>query len=591
MSSLLQEINQPELTSHKKRGRALVVDDDMTNRLVLKGFLSKAGFEVIQAENGQQAVDYYLEYQPDIILMDVMMPIMDGMESSRKIKSIANGDFIPIIFITAMVDRDTITRCINAGGDDFINKPVDNVQLQAKINSMERIRNMHKEIVKLHNKIYHEQKVSEHIFSDVVGKSNVEIEQMHTLLRPLDIFSGDIVLTAFTPLRDLHILLADFTGHGLSAALGAIPVSETFHAMTAKGYSIDEILKNINLKLKYILPTNMFMAVQYISISHELDYISVCNCAMPDIFILDKERKKIKEQIPSRGLPLGIDSNFNFLTIIEHHQIKLGDKIILCSDGIIESPNIDGEQFGKKRLKKALIKSKPEKKSHFEGIVDVFDEFCQGAEPLDDISLVEIPCIPENIPPCDIHTLLNIQEVDSMKISSEKIQEEALEDVSEINLLFNGKSLRNIDPVPLIINNATQVANTDIPRQSLFMILTELFVNALDHGILGLDSDLKSSAEGFEQYFNEREKRLNNLSSGHIRIVLKMKFNKNGGAFTIIFHDSGSGFNHKNYTSDNTNIFSGRGISLVKQLCSEVDYSENGTRVEAIFKWSSEELS
>jgi len=382
------------------RGKALVVDDDTTNRLVLKGFLSKAGFEVVEAENGRQAIDCYNEEHPDIIFMDIMMPVMDGLESSRQIKSMNGRGFIPIIFLTAMTDSDTITHCIDAGGDDFLTKPVDMIQLQAKIRSMERIRNFHREITELNQKIYHEQKVAEHIFTDVVGKGNARIEHIHSLLRPAELFSGDMLLTAFTPSRDIHILLADFTGHGLSAALGALPASEVFHAMTTKGYSIDEILNSINKKICDLLPTNMFMAAQYITISNDLNYITVCNCGMPDILLLDKDCSVIKERISSQGMPLGIIPDFNFSQICEHYNIAYGDRVILSSDGLVEATNGEGEQFGEQRFEQALLTGK--KNDHartcFDSVVHIFDEFCDDNPQADDISLVEIPCIPENLP-------------------------------------------------------------------------------------------------------------------------------------------------------------------------------------------------
>jgi len=576
------------------RGKALVVDDDTTNRLVLKGFLSKAGFEVVEAENGRQAIDCYNEEHPDIIFMDIMMPIMDGLESSRQIKSMNNGEFIPIIFLTAMTDSDTITRCIDAGGDDFLTKPVDMIQLQAKIRSMERIRNFHREITELNQKIYHEQKVAEHIFTDVVAKGNANIEHIHTLLRPADLFSGDMLLTAFTPSRDIHILLADFTGHGLSAALGALPASEVFHAMTAKGYSIDEILNSINRKLNNLLPTNMFMAAQYISISNNLKYITVCNCGMPDILLLDRNRSVIKERMSSLGMPLGIIPDFNFSNICEYYDIIYGDRVILSSDGLLEATNINGEQFGEQRFEQSLLAMQRSDNASacFKNVVRIFDTFCHDSPQADDISLVEIPCIPENLPPWDVETILQFYEEKLEVLRSPETAEDSIRDSSEISMLFNAYDLRNVDPVPLIINHINQLINDNVPHQSLFIILSELYINALDHGVLGLDSKLKSNAEGFEKYFSEREQRLSTLDKGCIRITLQIQFHETGGQVNIIFKDSGAGFNYNDYSDSPTDehSLSGRGISLVRQLCTSVVYFEPGNKVKAIYQWNKHDL-
>ena len=587
---IVAKSSQPSIS----RGKALVVDDDTTNRLVLKRFLSKSGFEVVEAENGRQAIDCYSKEHPDIIFMDIMMPVMDGLESSRQIKDMNSREFVPIIFLTAMTDSNTITRCIEAGGDDFLTKPVDMIQLQAKIRSMERIRDFHREITELHQKIYHEQKAAEHIFTAVVARGNANIEHIHSLLRPADLFSGDMLLTAFTPPRDIHILLADFTGHGLSAALGALPASEVFHAMTAKGYGIDEILNSINKKLSHLLPTNMFMAAQYVSISNDLKYITVCNCGMPDILLLDRDCSVIKERMSSQGMPLGIMPNFNFSTICEHYNIAYSDRIILSSDGLLEATNAKGEQFGEQRFEQALLSTQQNNNTSacFDNVVHMFDTFCHDRPQADDVSLVEIPCVPENLPPWDKQTILQFYEEKLEVLRSPAAVEDSAKDLSEISLLFNTYSLRNVDPVPLIINHINQLTNADVPHQSLFLILSELYINALDHGVLDLNSELKSSAEGFEKYFSEREQRLNALDKGCIRITLQIQFHKTGGQVNIKLKDSGNGFNHTNYGDDqnNENSLSGRGIALVKQLCSSVTYFDPGNHVEAIYQWDSQDL-
>ncbi len=577
-----------------RRGKALVVDDDITNRFVLSEFLRASGYEIIEAENGKQAIECYIEKHPDIIFMDVMMPVMDGLESSRQIKSIANRDFVPIIFLTAMTDGDTITRCTEAGGDDFLSKPINIIQLQAKIHSMERIRDVHREIASLHNEIYHEQQIAEHIFTYVITRGNADIEHIYTLLRPAELFSGDMLLTDFTPSRDIHVLLADFTGHGLSAALGALPVSEVFHAMSAKGYGIDEILNSINKKLHQLLPTNMFMAAQYISISHNLEYITVCNCGMPNILILDGQGETIKARLPSQGIPLGIDPDFDFLKIREHCDITEGDRVILSSDGILEATNIRGEQFGEQRFEQTLLaaKSKDNCSSYLNDIVKMFDTFCQGSLQTDDVSLVEIPCIRENIPNRIVREALHAdRNRQHDEIHTTEIIDDISDNLSEISLLFNGYCLKNVDPVPLVINHINQLANTDIPHQDMFVILSELYTNALDHGVLNLDSALKSSANGFEKYFTERQERLNALDKGQIRLTLRIRFHETGGQFNIVFEDSGPGFNYRNFFGGKTygSSFSGRGIYLVRQLCQSVTYFEPGNRVEAIYQWNNQE--
>lgn len=118
--------------------RVLVVDDTATNRQLLQVFLKKLGCRVLLAENGADAVRMFEEENPDLILMDVMMPGMDGYEATRRIKAAAGDRWVPIIFVSALDKDDSLVAGLEAGGDDYLAKPVNFVILQAKLRSLIR---------------------------------------------------------------------------------------------------------------------------------------------------------------------------------------------------------------------------------------------------------------------------------------------------------------------------------------------------------------------------------------------------------------------------------------------------------------------
>jgi CheY-like chemotaxis protein len=223
-------------------GIALIVEDEVTNRMILKALLKKRGYLVIEAENGIEAIQQFQHRGPDIIFMDVMMPLMDGYEATTEIKRLAGDQFVPIIFLTAMSDEEALARCVEVGGDDFLSKPYSFTVLSAKVKAMERIRTLHRDAQMLYSRMQRDEEIAEQVFSGAVIAGNVALEHIHSLLRPASVFSGDLMLTAFAPSRDLHLLLGDFTGHGLAAALGALPTSEAFRSMTAKGFAPQQIL-------------------------------------------------------------------------------------------------------------------------------------------------------------------------------------------------------------------------------------------------------------------------------------------------------------------------------------------------------------
>lgn len=121
--------------------KILLVDDTKTDRLVLTAYLEKLSHEVVHAENGHEAIDLFKSEKPDLVLMDVIMPEMDGHEAARAIRK-DERVWAPIIFLSGRIATDDIVAGIEAGGDDYLTKPVDYRILEAKMTAMQRIAEM-----------------------------------------------------------------------------------------------------------------------------------------------------------------------------------------------------------------------------------------------------------------------------------------------------------------------------------------------------------------------------------------------------------------------------------------------------------------
>lgn len=112
----------------------LVVDDNGTNRLVLDHKLSKMGFLVSCVENGKEALEFLRQYSADVIVMDVSMPVMDGLEATQQIRKIGSEiSSVPILGFSAHNHAEIRQKCFDAGMDDFLCKPVDDKQMLAKL--------------------------------------------------------------------------------------------------------------------------------------------------------------------------------------------------------------------------------------------------------------------------------------------------------------------------------------------------------------------------------------------------------------------------------------------------------------------------
>jgi PAS domain S-box-containing protein len=125
------------MTQQLTKMKVLAVDDNRTNLHILQLFLKKLGHQVIIAENGQEAVERFQSEAPDLILLDIMMPVMDGFEAARRIKAMARERWTPIIFLSALNRDENLVEGLEAGGDDYLTKPINFVVLEAKLRSMQ----------------------------------------------------------------------------------------------------------------------------------------------------------------------------------------------------------------------------------------------------------------------------------------------------------------------------------------------------------------------------------------------------------------------------------------------------------------------
>ncbi len=126
--------------------KVLVVDDHPSSRMTAVALLSVEGYEVLEADSGTKALAVVTEQPPDLILLDVMMPGMDGFEVCRRLKQTENTRLIPIVFLTALDDRRARLKGIEAGGDDFLTKPFDQLELSARVKSLVRQKRLNEDL-------------------------------------------------------------------------------------------------------------------------------------------------------------------------------------------------------------------------------------------------------------------------------------------------------------------------------------------------------------------------------------------------------------------------------------------------------------
>lgn len=568
------------------RGLALVVDDDGTNRVILSGLMNRLGFDVAQATDGVEAVDFVSENIPDIILMDIMMPRMDGYEATRRIRALVTDNYVPILFHTAIDDRRLLVRCIEVGGDDFFLKPYDPQLLEAKLVAVQRnidlhgrLRDNRDELARYHARQESDMRVAASIYSTISRRQAeaLELRDIRAHLQPVEAMNGDLVLACMTPSGNRHFLVGDCTGHGLPAALSALKVSDIFYAMSEKGFALTEIVAELNLRLASVMPVDRFFAATLISLDYASEVLTIWNGGMPDVYVLDDRHCVVKTAI-SKNLPLGIVDNTRLDANIETVPIKPGFRVFACSDGLVEAHAEDGEMFGTQRLLEVLNRAPPGS-DLVAGCLDAMNAHI-GARPLhDDVSVLEVTCRPvSNGMARNDPTVAVVSKVPSSW---------------QMTSVFDPDAIRHSDPLPTLIHYVTEIQGLQGFRQQIYTVLAELYSNAVEHGLLGLDSRIKQEPEGFLKYYERRESGLAELETGHVSIAFRhTPVGAQTGKLHIEVSHTGAGFDAAAFMKANRTVadetkFSGRGMTLIRAIADSLEYEDDGRLARVVYSWSS----
>ncbi len=232
-----------------------------------------------------------------------------------------------------------------------------------------------------------EEALARQVFDRLTRQTSEDASEINRWVYATGSFSGDLLLYADSPSGCLNILFCDFTGHGLPAALGAIPVSGVFYTMVRKEYAPGAIAQELNRRLEEMLPPDYFCCATLLRVSPERTTMQVCNAGLPPVLVIG-ENGNIRHRLDSHQLPLGITQSGPEISE-QTSRLESGDVVYLFSDGLIESENARGEMFGLARLERKLAYAAPND-SRVDTVRNAVVDFIGVCEPSDDISLIEL---------------------------------------------------------------------------------------------------------------------------------------------------------------------------------------------------------
>lgn len=367
--------------------KVMVVEQDQVGRQRLSGMLANYGYQVEEAGDAVKALSVFSATHPDMVF--VHSDLGDSCPSlTHQIKLLNPRHFVPVVFVSPMADELALCKFMEGHADDFIEDTMNPISLHAKIMSIERTSHLYNDFESSRLKTEQEIHLARQMFDSLIRSRRQDVAQLNSWSWAAGHFCGDMVIYEKNSRGDLWVMLGDFTGHGLAAAVGAIPAADVFFSMVEAEQDVEHVASAINKKLFGMLPTGHFCSTCLISVEFDKPLITMLNCGLPSMRLISAQGEVLARP-HSMNLPLGILSPEEFKPMAETFFPREGESLVLYSDGLTEAINPAGEMFGEERLDLVLAQA-----GNGEPLIEIIKNeliaFMGGLDPLDDVSLITL---------------------------------------------------------------------------------------------------------------------------------------------------------------------------------------------------------
>jgi len=433
--SLIQEVvntSRPPaqdevLSKASEQGFLLVVDDNETNRALLARHLESQGHMVAEAENGCQALEMMQKDRFDLVLLDVMMPKMNGYHVLMHMKSDISWKNIPVIMISALEEMDSVVQCIEMGAEDYLSKPFNPVLLKARVNAClekKRLRDIEQLYAKsMELELEIGQQIQRGFFPDALPQlPGWEIAAFFQAAHQVagDFYDAFLLCNG----KQVGLVIADVCDKGVGSALFMALFRSLIRVFSGHTHLCDHLCESfiaasrkragdmlVQQETIDVEQTNALIAValtnDYIEQNHsdmgmfvtlffgvlnpETGLLSYINAGHEPLFIVGPTGVKVRLQPTGPAVGMMPDARFN----IEHVQLEPGDILLGYTDGITEARSSNGELYTKKRLQSLLDQPVASAPELLERIKNSLFNYTESAPQSDDITLLAVQGYPK----------------------------------------------------------------------------------------------------------------------------------------------------------------------------------------------------
>lgn len=337
-----------------KSASIMIVDDQRENLIRIRGYLDEDLYDISMASSGVEALEEVARERPDLILLDTMMPGIDGVETCRRLKAQFKDIYLPVVLIAARNDAVNKRRGLEAGAEDFITKPFDPHELRARIRNLLHTKRLYEDLNEAMQRIEAEVQTVGEIQRSLIPAVHPDIPglRFYDYYVPARSAGGDFYDYVRIDKNRLGIALGDVSGHGPPASVLMGMVKMILHLCQKHWSEPSRLLLEVDAQLSRFIPSGEFVTMLYGIIDieqHTFRFASAGHCP-PILFGPLREHPQALRT--SHGYPLCLMQVNRFAE--ETIAFEAGDRMLLYTDGLVEVQNDMHEIWGLSHLTQTL---------------------------------------------------------------------------------------------------------------------------------------------------------------------------------------------------------------------------------------------
>ncbi len=354
-----------------EHGLLLVVDDNEMNRDMLSRRLARRGHTVDVAEGGIRALEMIEETDYDVVLLDIMMPGIDGYETLEKIRSDHDSGDLPVIMATAKDASEDVVAALKIGANDYVTKPFDFPVVLARVGTQLQLKRSREALARAHQRMKKDLEAAARIQAAFLPTDEVVLDGARFAWRyvPCDELAGDTLGIVPLDATKVGVYVVDVSGHGVPSALMSVSLSRLLSADPGSSvlWTTDtgaaesrissplEVMEELSRHFRHDTQTGQYFTMVYAVIDIERRSLTYASAGHEPLIIVGENRES--QLGTSTGPPVALIPASIMKSTYEERTVDLGsgDRIYLYSDGIPEANDVDDEEFGGNRLTEKLV--------------------------------------------------------------------------------------------------------------------------------------------------------------------------------------------------------------------------------------------